>query len=83
MNYFDKARHELNDTTLVFRMDSAFFSKEISTGVGQQNVKLSALTSLFIKSILNERSESKRRARLVRLNVNRQSVCQLAWKKAT
>jgi len=34
------------------------------------------------ESILNERSERKRLARLHRLNVNRQSVSQLEWKKA-
>ena len=34
------------------------------------------------ESILNERSERKRLARLHRLNVNRQFVSQLEWKKA-
>ena len=65
MNCFEKARHELNGTIVESRMDSAFFSKEILTSLGSQNVKFSASVPFERFPELKERIEQRKRWRII------------------
>ena len=62
---FEKARHELKHTILESRMDSAFFSKEILTGLGSQNVRFSASVPFERFPELKDCIEQRKRWRII------------------
>ena len=62
---FKLVRQELGRTILESRMDSAFFSKEILTGIGDQHVKFSASVPFERFPELKERIEQRKRWRTI------------------
>ena len=65
LSCFEKARHEFENAILESRMDSAFFSKEILTGLGRQYVKFSASVPFERFPELKDRIEQRKRWRTI------------------